>query len=126
MIVDCFKSNYYLTEQCWRHVEDENIEGVGECLSQYWNIKKTLAPGAEPLLVKNILQTLDPFIIGGSLAGAGGGGFMTAVLKDGVDKDMVVERVRRMEGTERLTFHTVSVDREGLSVSVGEENVIIK
>ena len=126
MIVDCFKSNYSLAEQCWRHVEDENIEGVGECLSQYWNIKKTLAPGAEPLLVKNILKTLDPFIIGGSLAGAGGGGFMTAVLKDGVDKDMVVERVRRMEGTERLTFHTVSVDREGLSVSVGEENVIIK
>ena len=126
MIVDCFKSNYSLAEQCWRHVQDENIEGVGECLCQYWNIKKTLAPGAEPLLVKNILQTLDPFIIGGSLAGAGGGGFMTAVLKDGVDKDMVVERVRRMEGTERLTFHTVSVDREGLSVSVGEENVIIK
>ena len=96
---------------------------MGQCLAEYWSIKKTLAPGAEPQLIKNILQVLQPYILGGSLAGAGGGGFLTAVLKDGVDRDEVVDTLRRMEGTERLSFHSVSVDREGMEVFVGHDKL---
>merc|ERR1712130_124396 len=83
-IVDCFRSNYKLAEKCWQNVLEEDIEGVGECLSEYWMIKRTLAPGSEPRLVRNILDALQPLIVGGGLAGAGGGGFLAAILKDGV------------------------------------------
>ena len=34
--------------------------------------------------------------------------------------------VRRLPGTERLTFHTATVDTEGIAVCVGEERVTIK
>lgn len=124
--MSCFQSNYKLAERCWAAVLREDLDSVGQCLAEYWAIKKTLAPGAEPQLVKNILQVLDPYILGGSLAGAGGGGFMTAVLRDGVNRDEVVEKVRRMEGTERLTFHSVSVDREGMEVFVGGDKLALK
>ena len=50
-------------------------------MTEYWRIKRTLAPGAEPELVKNIFKVLEPYSVGGTLAGAGGGGFLTAILK---------------------------------------------
>ena len=65
VIVTCFQSNYLLAEQCWEAVRAEDLDRVGQCLSQYWTIKKTLAPGAEPQLVKNILHVLQPYILGG-------------------------------------------------------------
>lgn len=93
-IVQCFKSNYKLAEKCWSKVIEEDLTGVGECLSSYWEIKRTLAPGSEPQLVRSILDTLEPFIVGGSLAGAGGGGFLAAILREGADKAAAVEEVR--------------------------------
>ena len=93
-IVHCFKSNYKLAEKCWSKVIEEDLTGVGECLSSYWEIKRTLAPGSEPQLVTSILDTLKPFIVGGSLAGAGGGGFLAAILREGADRAAAVEEVR--------------------------------
>ena len=73
---------------------EEDLTGVGECLSSYWEIKRTLASGSEPQLVRSILDTLEPFIVGGSLAGAGGGGFLAAILRDDADRATAVEEVR--------------------------------
>ena len=122
-IVECFKSNYSLAEQCWNCVQEENIDGIGDCLSKYWSIKKALAPGCEPQLVKNILEVLKPYIVGGSLAGAGGGGFLAAILKDGVNRKEAIEVARRLPGTERMTFHEASVDVKGLNVQVNGKDI---
>jgi fucokinase len=54
---------------------------LAACLDRYWRIKRALAPGAEPELVQRILAALRPLILGASLAGAGGGGFLVAILK---------------------------------------------
>ena len=55
----CFESNYRLAERCWARVEAEDVAGVGECLAEYWGLKRTLAPGSEPALVRTILDTLE-------------------------------------------------------------------
>ena len=55
----CFQSNYGLAERCWARVEAEDVAGVGECLAEYWGLKRTLAPGSEPALVRTILDTLE-------------------------------------------------------------------
>ena len=55
----CFESNYRLAERCWARVEAEDVAGVGECLVEYWGLKRTLAPGSEPALVRTILDTLE-------------------------------------------------------------------
>ena len=65
--MDCFKSNYLLAEECWEKVQSEDLEAVGGCISRYWTIKRTLAPGSEPQLVTDILRVLQPLIVGGGL-----------------------------------------------------------
>jgi len=53
-----------------------DLVGVGRCMSEYWQLKKKMAPGCEPELVTCIMTALQPHVLGMSLAGAGGGGFM--------------------------------------------------
>jgi len=45
-------------------------------MSEYWQLKKKMAPGCEPELVTRIMQAMQSHALGMSLAGAGGGGFM--------------------------------------------------
>ena len=125
LIVECFKSNYRLAEECWEMVQAEDLEGVGQCISRYWTIKRTLAPGSEPQLVTKILQVLQPLIVGGGLAGAGGGGFLAALLRPEVSLATVREKVRNIPGTERLTFHEAAVDQKGLQVFVDDQEIEI-
>ena len=117
-IVECFRCNYQLAEECWGFVQEENVDAVGRCLSRYWDIKKKLAPGSEPQLIKDVMEALDPFIVGGSLAGAGGGGFLAAVLKSESDRSRAIDEVRKISGTDRLTFHKATIDRQGMEVVI--------
>ena len=66
-----------------------------------------------------LTHSVQPFTVGASLAGAGGGGFLAAVLRAGADRAAAVAAVRGLAGTERLTFHTATVDTEGLAVTLG-------
>ena len=59
--------------------------------------------------------------ISGALAmigGAGGGGFLAAILKNKEDRNKAMEEIRKIPGTERLTFHTATIDRIGIEVKV--------
>ena len=42
-----------------------------------------MAPGCEPATVSRMLAALRPHIHGASMAGAGGGGFLYALMKEG-------------------------------------------
>ena len=124
-IVECFQSDYRLAEECWERVLAEDLEGIGRCFSKYWTIKRSLAPGSEPQLVSNILHVLDPLVLGGGLAGAGGGGFLAALLRPEVSMETVREEIRKIPGTERLTFHQAAVDQKGLQVFIDDEEIQI-
>jgi len=124
-IVKCFKDNYDLAGECWKAANEGDIEGVGGCLSRYWGIKRTLAPGSEPEMVREVLDVLGPMSVGAGLAGAGGGGFLVAILNEGVDRREAMRLVRKINGTDRLTFHEAGVDMEGITVTVDGENVAV-
>lgn len=60
---------------------------VGRMLSEYWSIKRTLAtspvagsPPAEPAHVSAFLAATSSLVLGASLAGAGGGGFLALLV----------------------------------------------
>lgn len=55
---------------------------LGQCLTLYWEQKKLMAPGCEPLAVRRIMDVLAPHVYGQSLAGAGGGGFLYLLTKE--------------------------------------------
>jgi len=66
-----------------------DLAGVGQCMSDYWQLKKKMAPGCEPELVTRIMQAMEPHVLGMSLAGAGGGGFMYLLTKKPHSVDLV-------------------------------------
>ena len=51
-------------------------------MDKYWEQKKILAPGCEPLIVKIMMEHLKPICYGQLLVGAGGGGFMCILTKE--------------------------------------------
>ena len=68
-----------------------DLAGLGACLDTYWQQKQRMAPGCEPASVTRMLAALRPLVYGASMAGAGGGGFLYVLMKDGTD---AVQRVR--------------------------------
>lgn len=97
----------------------EDLVAAGKALSQYWGQKKLMAPLAEPVEVTYMLEALGPHILGASLCGAGGGGFLVGIskvpgaVKDGSLLKAILEdpRCKDLE----VSVHRCTVDREGLA-----------
>mmetsp|Transcript_33248 Transcript_33248/g.67077 ORF Transcript_33248/g.67077 Transcript_33248/m.67077 type:complete len:1318 (-) Transcript_33248:2390-6343(-) len=99
-----------------------DIDRIGKCLGKYWELKKIMAgleSGVEPPVVAEVLKTLTrrKAIVGGSLCGAGGGGFMAVITSEGVDLDMIRNFVEITDDAS-FSWHRGSVDETGLSVLV--------
>lgn len=58
-------------------------------MNKYWEQKKILAPGCEPLIVRSLMEKLKPICYGQILVGAGGGGFMCILTKQPNAKESV-------------------------------------
>jgi fucokinase len=78
-------------ELCSKAFEDQDLPAIGRLLSEYWTQKKVLAPSCEPVQVSTFLKRSSDFIHGGTMAGAGGGGFMFVLLKRIEDENRVIE-----------------------------------
>jgi fucokinase len=79
------------SNQAREALQSEDEVALGRCLSEYWEQKKIMAgpdSGVEPLVVDEILRILRSkhAIDGGSLCGAGGGGFLILLAAHGWDK----------------------------------------
>jgi hypothetical protein len=72
------------------------MAGVGTILSKYFTDKRFLSNTTlnDPPISARLLRHLDPYIEGASLAGAGGGGFLAALLKPNLTREDVVSKVR--------------------------------
>lgn len=122
-LVASFAANLRLAATCWQAVKSEDLAGLGACLNRYWELKRALAPGSEPELVQRILAALRPLCLGASLAGAGGGGFLVAILKENVKKEEAVSLIRSLRGTEKIRFYAAGVDRSGIEVTLGSRQL---
>ncbi|KAL0155972.1 hypothetical protein M9458_050235, partial [Cirrhinus mrigala] len=63
-------------EECGEACRKRSLVRLGECMDTYWQQKKLMAPGCEPVAVRSMMNALQPLSLGQSLAGAGGGGFL--------------------------------------------------
>ena len=75
--------------KCHCHFLLDDLELVGSLLSEYWELKKIMAPGCESAAVASMMSALAPYVCGMSLAGAGGGGFMYVITKEPNDKQRI-------------------------------------
>ncbi|XP_041626895.1 L-fucose kinase isoform X3 [Vulpes lagopus] len=110
------------TEECAEAFRQGSLPLLGQCLTTYWEQKKLMAPGCEPLAVRRIMDVLAPHVHGQSLAGAGGGGFLYLLTKEPRQKETLEAVLAKTEGLGNYSVHLVEVDTQGLSLKLlGDE-----
>ncbi|XP_072674103.1 L-fucose kinase isoform X3 [Canis lupus baileyi] len=110
------------TEECAEAFRQGSLPLLGQCLTTYWEQKKLMAPGCEPLAVRRMMDVLAPHVHGQSLAGAGGGGFLYLLTKEPRQKETLEAVLAKTEGLGNYSVHLVEVDTQGLSLQLlGDE-----
>jgi galactokinase/mevalonate kinase-like predicted kinase len=108
---------------------------LGDCMNAYWRQKKIMAgddSGAEPDVVHEIISGLRvrQAIVGASLCGAGGGGFLVLLGAPGMNKSKIQDIVRnelapQNPGLALFTWHECHICQEGLTTRVLEGDIAV-
>ena len=75
---------------------DRDMATFGELMNRHWEANKVLDPGSTNPFIDRLFEQFGPYILGGKLVGAGGGGFAEVVARDG---DAARELARMLERT---------------------------
>ena len=111
-----------------RALENGDLDAVGSAVREYWKQKKIMAgsaSGVEPPLVAKVLDSLYKrnLIRCGTLCGAGGGGFLMLLSKDGVKVETMMDGLKQDDvETNDITWHSVHLDPHGLVVQHVDAN----
>lgn len=102
---------------------NQDLDGLSECLNAYWEQKKVMAAeSSEPPVVRAVLTKLlaQGLIQAGSLCGAGGGGFMILLLKEGQTSSDIQQFCRDeiSDATDTFTWHECRLCQEGLTTTL--------
>ena len=60
----------------------DDLDGFGGLLGEHWALNKRMDPGCTNGFIDGLFEAMAPYVCGGKLAGAGGGGFAFAVARD--------------------------------------------
>lgn len=77
-------------------LERGNIDGFAKLLDAHWDLSRKVDAGSSNTLIEQIFSSIEPMIDGKLVCGAGGGGFLQVILKKGVTKQQVAERLHEV------------------------------
>ena len=77
-------------------LERGHIDDFAKLLDEHWKLSQVLDSGSTNTLIAQIFAAVDEFIDGRLVCGAGGGGFLQAVLKKGVTREQVHQRLKEV------------------------------
>lgn len=77
-------------------LERGNIDEFAKLLDEHWKLSKMIDAGSTNTLIDQIFASVEEFIDGKLVCGAGGGGFLQVVLKKGVTKEQVHRRLKEV------------------------------
>ncbi|KAJ8249080.1 hypothetical protein GJAV_G00230970 [Gymnothorax javanicus] len=103
-------------EECARACGEGSLTRLGECVNRYWLQKKAMAPGCEPVAVRNMMAVLRPLTLGQSMAGAGGGGFLYLLTREPLQEERVRQVLSNTQGLGDFSVQSVEIDLEGISL----------
>lgn len=75
-------------------LERGNVDGFAKLLDYHWELSKKIDAGSSNTLIEQIFSSIEELVDGKLVCGAGGGGFLQVILKKGVTKQMVEERLK--------------------------------
>jgi fucokinase len=94
-----------------------DLDGLGTLLGDHWALNKRMDPGCTNPFIDDLFARVAPFIRGGKLAGAGGGGFALMLARSPEAVPLLRELVAaHYPGTSVALWHCIVPD-EGLRVS---------
>nr|XP_058947533.1 L-fucose kinase-like [Pocillopora verrucosa] len=108
-------------EEAAKALRGGNIEKLGECMNCYRKQKCIMASGTEPKGISEMMKALEPLVLGQTLTGAGGGGFLVLLTKEPNMADKVRAVIERNKPSDELAFFEASIDLDGLTVRVEED-----
>ena len=74
-------------------LERGNIDAFADLMTEHWKLSQMIDSGSTNTLIDQIFDSVDDLLSGRMICGAGGGGFLQVVLKKGVTKEMLQERL---------------------------------
>lgn len=77
-------------------LEQGNVDAFAQLLNKHWEISQKLDEDSTNTCIDHIFASCEDMIDGRFIAGAGGGGFLQVILKKGVTKEMLRERLRNV------------------------------
>ncbi len=77
-------------------LERGNVDEFARLLDHHWELSKMVDAGSTNTLIDQIFGSIEEFIDGKLVCGAGGGGFLQVVLKKGVSKETVHKRLKEV------------------------------
>ncbi|MCL5996581.1 MAG: GHMP kinase [Chloroflexi bacterium] len=103
-VIDSLQAVYDLALQARQLLLTGKVDEFGRLLDQAWQHKKRFAPGVTTEQIDHCYALArNNGVLGGKIAGAGGGGFLTLYCEDGaVDR---VAGVLAAQGLRRMDFH---------------------
>ena len=75
-------------------LERGNVDAFAKLLEYHWELSKKIDRGSTNTLIDQIFSSIDDLIDGKLVCGAGGGGFLQVILKKGITKENVQERLK--------------------------------
>ena len=77
-------------------LERENLDAFMDLLNQHWELSKQLDAGSTNTCIEQIFMACEDMIDARFIAGAGGGGFLQMILKKGITKEMLKDRLHEI------------------------------
>ena len=77
-------------------LERGNIDGFAALLNRHWELSQQIDEGTTNTCIDQIFLAVEDLIDGKMICGAGGGGFLQVILKKGISKKQLQERLREI------------------------------
>lgn len=77
-------------------LERGNVDKFAKLLDYHWELSKKVDAGSSNTLIEQIFASIEDYIDGRLVCGAGGGGFLQVILKKGVSKQEVADRLHQV------------------------------
>ena len=71
-----------------------NVDLFAELLSRHWTLSNMIDSGTTNTLIEQIFLSIEDLIDGRMVCGAGGGGFLQVIMKKGVTRNQIHERLK--------------------------------
>ncbi len=101
---------------------DQDLDRFGALLGEHWALNKRMDPGCTNPFIDDLFELMAPYIDGGKLAGAGGGGFAMVIARDREARSALSARLARVYRGTSVAVWPCAVPEKGVVVGLAPDD----